>query len=386
MYGVAVTAQLATFAQTNFYMSILPINKWFPQPVNHPLIIAGPCSAETREQVLQTAGAIAALGKVDVFRAGVWKPRSRPGTFQGIGNDALTWLAEAKSQTGLLLAVEVATPQHVEAALKAGVDLFWVGARTSSNPFSVDELASAMAGIDRPVLVKNPIHPDLDLWLGVIERFAKAGVTRLGAVHRGFSPFQKSMYRNVPKWEVAIDLKSILPELPIICDPSHISGNPELIREVAQKALDISMDGLMIESHINPAKALSDAKQQVTPAKLNEILSALSYRKVVPTATEAIDLLESMREKIDSLDLQLLELLAQRMEISRQIGDYKLKNNIAIMQLRRWEAMIQLRVEVGQKLGLSPEYVKDLLRLVHKESIRKQAEIISPNEQDDNKA
>lgn len=386
MYGVAVTAQLATFAQTNFYMSILPINKWFPQPVNHPLIIAGPCSAETREQVLQTAGAVAALGKVDVFRAGVWKPRSRPGTFQGIGNDALTWLAEAKSQTGLLLAVEVATPQHVEAALKAGVDLFWVGARTSSNPFSVDELASAMAGIDRPVLVKNPIHPDLDLWLGVIERFAKAGVTRLGAVHRGFSPFQKSMYRNVPKWEVAIDLKSILPELPIICDPSHISGNPELIREVAQKALDISMDGLMIESHINPAKALSDAKQQVTPAKINEILSALSYRKVVPTATEAIDLLESMREKIDSLDLQLLELLAQRMEISRQIGDYKLKNNIAIMQLRRWEAMIQLRVEVGQKLGLSPEYVKDLLRLVHKESIRKQAEIISPNEQDDNKA
>ncbi len=386
MYGVAVTAQLATFAQPNFYMSILPINKWFPQPVNHPLIIAGPCSAETREQVLQTAGAVAALGKVDVFRAGVWKPRSRPGTFQGIGNDALTWLAEAKSQTGLLLAVEVATPQHVEAALKAGVDLFWVGARTSSNPFSVDELASAMAGIDRPVLVKNPIHPDLDLWLGVIERFAKAGVTRLGAIHRGFSPFQKSMYRNVPKWEVAIDLKSILPELPIICDPSHISGNPELIREVAQKALDISMDGLMIESHINPAKALSDAKQQVTPAKLNEILSALSYRKVVPTATEAIDLLESMREKIDSLDLQLLELLAQRMEISRQIGDYKLKNNIAIMQLRRWEAMIQLRVEVGRKLGLSTEYVKDLLRLVHKESIRKQAEIISPNEQDDNKA
>ena len=386
MYGVAVTAQLATFAQTNFCMSILPINQWFSQPVNHPLIIAGPCSAETREQVLQTAGAVAALGKVDVFRAGVWKPRSRPGTFQGIGNDALTWLAEAKSQTGLLLAVEVATPQHVEAALKAGVDLFWVGARTSSNPFSVDELASAMAGIDRPVLVKNPIHPDLDLWLGVIERFAKAGVTRLGAIHRGFSPFQKSMYRNVPKWEVAIDLKSILPELPIICDPSHISGNPELIREVAQKALDISMDGLMIESHINPAKALSDAKQQVTPTKLNEILSALSYRKVVPTATEAIDLLESMREKIDSLDLQLLELLAQRMEISRQIGDYKLKNNIAIMQLRRWEAMIQLRVEVGQKLGLSPEYVKDLLRLVHKESIRKQAEIISPNEQDDNKA
>lgn len=361
-------------------MSILPIAQWFSKTLNGPLIIAGPCSAESREQVLQTARGVAALGKVDVFRAGVWKPRSRPGTFQGAGEPALEWLAEAKQETGLLLAVEVATPQHVEAALRYGVDMFWVGARTSSNPFSVDELATAMAGVNVPVLVKNPIHPDLELWIGVIERFAKVGITRLGGIHRGFSPFQKSMYRNVPKWEVAIDLRSIMPDLPIICDPSHISGKPELIPDVAQKALNLSMDGLMIETHVNPSKALSDAKQQVTPKKLGDILTSLSYKRITPLSPESIDILESMREKIDSLDLQLLELLSQRMEISEQIGEYKLKNNMAIMQLRRWEKMIKMRVEVGERLGLSPKYVKDLLRLVHKESVRKQADMISPDE------
>jgi chorismate mutase len=361
-------------------MSILPITQWFNKTLNGPLIIAGPCSAESREQVLQTARGVAALGKVDVFRAGVWKPRSRPGTFQGAGEPALEWLAEAKQETGLLLAVEVATPRHLEAALKAGVDMFWVGARTSSNPFSVDELASAMAGIDKPVLIKNPIHPDLEMWIGVIERFARVGVTKLGGIHRGFSPFQKSMYRNVPKWEVAIDLRSIMPDLPIICDPSHISGKPELIPDVAQKALNLSMDGLMIETHVNPSKALSDAKQQVTPKNLGDILTSLSYKRITPTSPESIDILESMREKIDSLDLQLLELLSQRMEIIEHIGEYKLKNNMAIIQLRRWEEMIKMRVEVGERLGLSPKYVKDLLRLVHKESVRKQADMISPDE------
>ncbi len=361
-------------------MSILPITQWFNKTLNGPLIIAGPCSAESREQVLQTARGVAALGKVDVFRAGVWKPRSRPGTFQGAGEPALEWLAEAKQETGLLLAVEVATPHHLEAALKAGVDMFWVGARTSSNPFSVDELASAMAGIDKPVLIKNPIHPDLEMWIGVIERFARVGVTKLGGIHRGFSPFQKSMYRNVPKWEVAIDLRSIMPDLPIICDPSHISGKPELIPDVAQKALNLSMDGLMIETHVNPSKALSDAKQQVTPKNLGDILTSLSYKRITPTSPESIDILESMREKIDSLDLQLLELLSQRMEIIEHIGEYKLKNNMAIIQLRRWEEMIKMRVEVGERLGLSPKYVKDLLRLVHKESVRKQADMISPDE------
>jgi chorismate mutase len=361
-------------------MSILPISQWFSKPTDEPLIIAGPCSAESPEQVMQTAQQLAALGRVDVYRAGVWKPRSRPGTFQGAGEPALEWLADAKAETGMMLAVEVATPQHVEAALRYGVDVFWVGARTSSNPFSVDELASAMAGVNIPVLVKNPIHPDLELWIGVIERFVKVGVTRLGGIHRGFSPFQKSMYRNVPKWEVPIDLRSIMPDLPIICDPSHISGKPELIPDVAQKALDLSMDGLMIESHVNPSKALSDAKQQVTPEVLGQMLSSLSYRKITPSTIESIDLLESMREKIDSIDLQLLDLLSQRMEVVRHIGEYKLQNNVAIMQLRRWEEMIKMRIEVGEKLGLSSQYVKDLLRLVHKESIRKQADIISPDD------
>jgi chorismate mutase len=361
-------------------MSIIPISQWFGNTLNRPLVIAGPCSAESFDQVMQTALAIAKIGRVDVLRAGVWKPRSRPGTFQGAGEPALDWIVEAKKQTGLPLAVEVATPQHLEVAMKYGVDMFWVGARTTSNPFSVDELASAMRGIDNPVLIKNPIHPDLELWIGTIERFAKNGVKKLGAIHRGFSPFQKSIYRNVPKWEVVIDLKSNMPELPIICDPSHIAGKSELIKDIAQKSLDLAMDGLMIETHINPRQALSDARQQVTPDELKTILTELSFRKASPTTPEFIDLLESLREKIDSLDNQLLDLLSQRMDIVKKIGEYKLKNNVAIMQLRRWESMIKSRVEVGNAMGLDEDYVKDLLRLVHKESIRKQAEIISPKE------
>ncbi|MDY0198802.1 MAG: bifunctional 3-deoxy-7-phosphoheptulonate synthase/chorismate mutase type II [Tenuifilaceae bacterium] len=358
-------------------MSILPINDWFAKDFKHPLIIAGPCSAESREQVLSTAIAIANTGKVNALRAGVWKPRSRPGTFQGAGEPALEWLVEAKRETGLPIIIEVATPQHLETAMRYGVDMFWVGARTSSNPFSIDELASAMAGLDKPVLIKNPIHPDLELWLGSIERFAKAGVKKLGAIHRGFSPFQKSIYRNLPKWEIPIDLKTHIPNLPIICDPSHIAGKPGLIKEVSQKALDLSMDGLMIETHINPKLALSDAKQQVTPLQLVEILDGLLYRKASPSTLEFIDILESFREQIDSLDQQLLELLSQRMDIVKKIGEYKLKNNVAIMQLRRWEEMVNSRVEIGNALGLDERYVKNLLRLVHKESIQKQAEILS---------
>jgi chorismate mutase len=361
-------------------MNTLPISSWFDVKFNGPLIIAGPCSAESSEQVMETAIEIAKTGKVSALRAGIWKPRSRPGTFQGAGEPALEWLVDAKKETGLPIIIEVATPQHLEIAMKYGIDMFWVGARTSSNPFSIDELAIAMAGIDKPVLIKNPIHPDLEMWIGTIERFEKAGVKRLGAIHRGFSPFQKSIYRNLPKWEVAIDLKSHIPNLPIICDPSHIAGKPELIQEISQKALDLSMDGLMIETHINPRVALSDARQQVTPEQLKTILNNLCFRKVSPTTPEFIDILETLREQIDSLDIQLLELLSQRMEIVKKIGHYKLENNVAIMQLRRWEQMIQTRVETGNALGLEEQYVKDLLRLVHKESIRKQAEILSSND------
>lgn len=357
-------------------MSILPISSWFPERFEQPLIIAGPCSAENRHQVLETATEIAKLRRVHVFRAGVWKPRSRPGSFEGAGEKALEWLVEAKKQTGLKLAVEVATAQHIELALKYGVDILWIGARTSSNPFSIDQLADALRGVDVPVLVKNPVNPDFELWVGTIERFERVGIKKLGAIHRGFSPFQKSVYRNHPKWEVPIDLKSYLPTLPVICDPSHISGRPALIPEIAQKALDLSMDGLMIETHINPGVALSDAKQQITPAQLEKLLENLVFRKQSPTSPSFIDFLEASREKIDSLDQQLLELLAQRMEIVKQIGEFKKKNNVAVMQLRRWEAMIRSRVEFGESLGLDDEYVKSLLRLVHKESIRKQADIL----------
>ncbi len=371
--------QIITFTQ-NSAMSILPISDWFSKGYQHPLIISGPCSAESREQVLDTAIALAKTGRVNVLRAGIWKPRSRPGTFQGAGDVALEWLEEAKTITGLPITVEVATPQHLESALKHNIDMFWVGARTSSNPFSVDALASAMAGINKPVLIKNPIYPDLEMWIGTIERFLKAGVKKVGAIHRGFSPFQKGIYRNIPKWEIPIDLKTRIPNLPIICDPSHISGNPDLIEDISQKALNLAMDGLMIETHINPKEALSDAFQQITPEALNLILSNLSYPSVQPTAISPIDVLETLREQIDSLDQQLLELLAQRMEVIKKIASHKLDHNVAIIQLRRWESMIEKRVELGKSLGLDEGYIKDLLRLVHRESVRKQAQILSPKE------
>jgi chorismate mutase len=358
-------------------MSIQPISSWFKGKIESPLIIAGPCSAENRHQVVNTAIELAKLNKVHILRAGVWKPRSRPSSFQGAGDIALEWLVEAKEKTGLMLAVEVATPHHVELALKYGIDALWVGARTSSNPFSVDQLASSLSGVDIPVLVKNPINPDIELWIGILERFLRVGVSKLGAIHRGFSPFQRSIYRNLPKWEVPIDLKSYMPTLPVICDPSHIAGRPELIKGVAQKALDLSMDGLMIESHINPGVALSDAKQQITPEELSALLNDLIFRKLTPSPYDSIDILETLREKIDSLDQQLLELLSQRMDLVKTIGEYKRDNNVAIMQLRRWEEMISSRVDFGKSLGLADDYIKNLLRLVHKESIRKQAEILS---------
>ncbi len=356
---------------------MLPITEWFSERIDLPLIIAGPCGAESEKQILTTAEELAKTGRVHVFRAGVWKPRSRPGSFQGAGNVALEWLSEAKKQTNLKLAVEVATPQHVELALKYDFDVLWIGARTSSNPFSVDQIASSLAGVNIPVLVKNPVNPDLELWLGIIERFVRVGVSKLGAIHRGFTPFQRSSLRNIPKWEVPIDLKSHIPWLPVICDPSHIAGKPELIAGISQKALDLSMEGLMIEVHTNPSQALSDAKQQITPSQLVELLNGLTFRSISSSSPVFIDLLESIREKIDSIDQQLIELLGHRMDLVKKIGEYKKDNNVAVIQLRRWEQMVTSRVELGRSLGLDEEYVKALLRLVHKEAIRKQAEILS---------
>ena len=357
-------------------LEIKPISEWFTD-LNQPLIIAGPCSAESEEQVLETARGIAKIDAVKVFRSGVWKPRSRPGTFEGAGEEALKWLAKVKKETGLLTTVEVATPQHIEKAIDAGVDILWIGARTSSNPFSVEQLAQALRNVDIPIMVKNPVNPDLELWIGTLERLNRAGITKLAAVHRGFYPYERTRLRNIPKWELAIDLKSKIPNLPILCDPSHIAGLASFVPEIAQKALNLSLDGLMIETHCDPTKALSDAKQQLTPAQLDKMLKELVFRSPLSSNTEFVDILEQLRIKIDSIDQQMIELLGQRMKIVEEIGEYKKNNNVAVFQLRRWENILKSRIEFGRRLGLGEEYIKNLLQLVHKESIRKQADILN---------
>lgn len=357
-------------------LNIEPLSSWPGYAGQSPYIIAGPCSAESREQVLATATQLAATGKVHALRAGVWKPRSRPGAFEGAGIEALEWLQEAKNQTGLALAIEVATPQHVEQALKYGIDILWVGARTVSNPFSVEQLANALRGTSAYVMVKNPVNPDLELWIGAIERLYRSGITRLAAIHRGFFPFEKTTLRNLPKWEITIDLRSRMPNLPIICDPSHIAGKASIVPNIAQKAIDLMADGLMVEVHNNPKVALSDAQQQLTPSAFNDMLNALSIKSSTTSDTPFCDKLKQFRSKIDSIDQQLLELLAQRMNIVKEIGEFKKQCNVKPYQESRWENIVDSRVQYGLQIGLSKEYIKSLLQLVHKESIRKQAEIM----------
>ncbi len=357
-------------------LDILPITSWF-EGLTHPVMIAGPCSAESEEQVLATAHGVAKNSMVKIFRVGIWKPRSRPGTFEGAGNEALEWLKRVKAETGLRTCVEVATSAHVEMAVEAGIDILWVGARTTANPFSVDQIAQALKGVDIPVMVKNPVNPDLELWIGALERINRAGVRKIAAIHRGFYPYEKTRLRNIPKWEIAIDLKSKFPNLPIICDPSHIAGVASLVSEVAQKALNISLDGLMIEVHCNPSVALSDAKQQITPAQLSSLLNELVFRSPSSANNEFINKIEQFRHRIDSIDQQIIELLGQRMRIVEEIGEYKKNNNVTVFQLRRWEDMLQSRIDCGKKVGLDQEYIKNLLQLVHNESIRKQADILN---------
>ncbi len=353
---------------------------WHPAISGKHLFIAGPCSAESEKQVLDTAREIARIPEVNVFRAGIWKPRTRPGHFEGIGDVGLEWLRAVKAETGLLTATEVAFPSHVEKCLQSDVDIFWIGARTTANPFSVQEIASALEGTDRIVLVKNPVNPDLDLWIGGIERLHKAGIKKIGAIHRGFFPFERTQLRNIPKWELVIELKRNFPNLPIICDPSHISGSPDFIPDVAQKALDLNMDGLMIETHINPKEAKSDAAQQVTPEWLKQLLSRLKIRTENPESKQLVNYLEQYREQIDSIDAQLLELLAQRMGIIEKIGAYKCRHNISVFQLRRWEKIIDTRTQQGQRLGLDEDFIIKLLQLIHKVSIAKQSEIMDSDE------
>ncbi len=357
-------------------LNIQPLNSWINLK-NEPLLISGPCSAETEDQLLSTAHLLAATGKVSVLRAGIWKPRTRPGEFEGIGSIGLEWLKRVKAETGLPTAVEVANAKHVEEALAAGVDILWIGARSTVNPFTVQEIADALQGVDIPVLVKNPVNPDLQLWVGALERINKAGITKLGAIHRGFSSFEKSAFRNEPMWELAIQLKTLCPELPIINDPSHICGNRELIPYIAQKALDLDMQGLMIESHLDPSIAWTDAKQQVTPAALAEMVSKFSLRQPESKNEEFTDKLADLRKEIDKIDDLVIQKLAERMSITQKIGEFKRDNKVTILQVNRWDEIMSKRTAFAKALKLDVNFTEKFLELVHGESIRRQTEIMN---------
>lgn len=342
-----------------------------------PLIISGPCSAETEEQMLETATRLAKTGKVDVLRAGIWKPRTKPGLFEGNGIVALPWLAKAKQITGLPTTVEVATGKHVEDALKFNVDMLWIGARTTVNPFSVQEVADALRGVDVPVLVKNPVHPDLELWSGAIERLQKVGVKQLGMIHRGFSSYGNTEFRNAPMWHLPIEMKRRFSDMPLICDPSHICGNRSLLQAVAQRSIDLDFDGLMMESHIDPDNAWSDAKQQVTPERLLELLNDLVWRHESTTEQEFITALTTLREQINQVDDELLTLLGQRMKLSDKIGEYKKNNNITILQTNRWNDILERAFKKGDALGLTKEFITKYFDAVHLESIHHQNKIMN---------
>ncbi|MFT4153831.1 chorismate mutase [Parafilimonas sp.] len=342
-----------------------------------PLVISGPCSAETEEQVVETAVRLHKTGKVDMLRAGIWKPRTRPGSFEGVGTKGLPWMQKAKQLTGLPITVEVATGKQVEDALHFGVDVLWIGARTTVNPFSVQEVADALRGVDVPVLIKNPINPDLELWIGAVERVAKAGIKQIGLIHRGFSSYGNSEYRNAPMWHLAIEMKRRNPGMMLINDPSHICGRRDILQEVAQEAIDLDYDGLIIESHITPDQAWSDAKQQITPEALGDMLSAISWRKEDVASEEYHAAMEKMRQQINHLDDELLQILSQRMKVSEKIGRYKKDNNITILQTNRWNAVLERAYIKGEKLGLSKEFITKYFDAIHMESIAHQNKIMN---------
>lgn len=332
-----------------------------------PLVIAGPCSAETEEQVIATAKQLASNG-VKVFRAGIWKPRTKPGGFEGNGIKALPWMQTVKKETGMLTATEVATAKHVEEALKYGIDLLWIGARTTADPFAVQEIADTLQGTDVPVLIKNPVNPDLELWIGALQRLNNAGIRRLGAIHRGFSTYDKKLYRNLPQWHIPIELRRRIPDLPIICDPSHISGRRDLIAPLCQQSMDLQFDGLIIESHIDPDNAWSDASQQVTPEVLNIILNNLVIRETNQTTEN----LTELRKQIDEIDINLIETLAKRMRISREIGTYKKEHQMPILQTTRYDEIINKRAQQGIELSMDGEFMKIVFEAIHSESVRQQ--------------
>ncbi len=343
-----------------------------PSDNERPIVIAGPCSAESEEQVMTTALQLAHKG-CHMFRAGAWKPRTKPGGFEGHGEKAMPWLKRVKEETGMLVATEVATPEHVEIAMRYGIDILWIGARTTANPFAMQALADAMRGIECPVLVKNPVNPDLELWIGALERINQAGVTRLAAIHRGFSSYDKKIYRNLPMWQIPIELRRRIPSLPIICDPSHIGGRRELIAPLCQQSMDLGFDGLLVESHCDPDSAWSDAKQQVTPDVLDYILSLLVIRDEKVT-TEGI---HELRQQIDELDNQLMNLLAKRMRVCREIGQYKKEHNMTVLQPTRYGEILDKRGAQGSLCGMDSEFVKKVFESVHEESVRQQMEILN---------
>ncbi len=343
--------------------------------LKRPIIISGPCSAETEEQTLNTAQQLSDMG-VKIFRAGIWKPRTRPGAFEGVGSIGLPWLKRVKEETGMFIGVEVANAHHVYEAIKYGVDIMWIGARTSANPFAVQEVADALKGIDIPVLVKNPVNPDLELWIGAFERLNNAGITQLAAIHRGFSTYDKSEFRNHPQWQIPIELRRRFPEIPIITDPSHIGGKRSLIAEICQEAMDLSFDGLIIETHCNPDKAWSDASQQITPETLKGILDNLVLRrpKIGDTPRNTLD---ELRKQIDKLDNQLLDILKERMKISEAIGRYKYENNITILQARRYDEIMNDRKVKAESRNLNPDFVTEIFESIHEESISRQSAVMN---------
>lgn len=343
-----------------------------PKYGKRPFIIAGPCSAESEEQVMETATQLARNG-CKIFRAGVWKPRTKPGGFEGHGEPALAWLKRVKEETGMLVTTEVATPEHAEMSMKYGIDLLWVGARTTTNPFAMQALADSLRGTDITVLVKNPISPDLELWIGALERLNGAGIKRLGAIHRGFSSYDKTIYRNRPMWQIPIELRRRIPELPIICDPSHIGGKRELIAPLCQQAMDLGTDGLIIESHCNPDVAWSDADQQITPDVLEKIVSHLIIRDTTETTEE----IAQLRQQIDELDNSVMDILAKRMQVCREIGQYKKEHNITVLQARRYNEILDKLGAQGAQCGMDADFVKKIYSAIHEESVRQQIDVIN---------
>ncbi len=354
---------------------ITALENWMPLH-GQPLVISGPCSAESEKQVMQTAVEIAKIPLVKVFRSGIWKPRTRPHYFEGVGSKGLQWLQNVKSETGLLTTVEVASPQHVEECLNYGVDILWIGARTVVNPFSIQEITEVLKGVDIPVMIKNPVSPDLKLWIGALERVNQVGIKKLIAIHRGFYSMNKTLFRNPPMWEIPIELKRRIPDIPVITDPSHICGSRNLLSHISQKAMDLEMDGLMLESHIDPSRALTDIEQQISPSQLNDLIEKLIIRKHTGSH-EFQERINELRSQIDDIDHDLIDLISKRFNLVTEIGTYKKENNITILQIQRWKELFNERINAGVKKGIDREFLTGLLETLHEESIRIQNELMN---------